>query len=87
MQMKKEYSEPGEYDFFPETYVLPQELAEYRKQFQLSHQIAAENPDGANDTNGLSNNNQQRECNDKSYLRQTGRYKQNSMQIRTNNKN
>ena len=33
MQMKKEYSEPGEYDFFPDTFILPQELVEYKKQF------------------------------------------------------
>ena len=38
MQMKKEYSEPGEYDFFPETYMLPQELGEYKRQFHLSLQ-------------------------------------------------
>lgn len=34
MQMRKEHSEPDEYDFFPETYMLPYEMHEFRREFK-----------------------------------------------------
>ena len=29
--MKSEFKDPGDYDFFPETYMLPYEIAEFKK--------------------------------------------------------
>lgn len=80
MQMKKEYAEPGEYDFFPETYMLPQEMNEFKKQYQMCQWKAQENPEGLNEAQGELNGNQLKDQgSDKNYMRQTGRYKQNSM--------
>jgi len=31
MQMKSEFKNPGDYDFFPETYMLPYEISEFKK--------------------------------------------------------
>ena len=31
MQMRKEFMEYGEYEFFPETYLIPQEWPEFKK--------------------------------------------------------
>ena len=34
MQMRKEYQDADEYDFFPETYMLPYEMYEFKNQFK-----------------------------------------------------
>ena len=46
MQMRKEFLEFGEYEFFPDTYLIPQEWTEFKRQFHLYQSKALENYQG-----------------------------------------